>query len=175
MSALPYAARGTLAATLPVMFGPTGAALRDKVTRAAASPWLARAARVGMVAQAVVYAVIGYFALKLALGDGGALLAASETSRPLRRQHFGDGMVFLLGAGLACFAAGLRSGLARRSATGAGAGAGSGVGSTIATAASARGAAVAVDDARSTFTRWDLFGSTVTSADLWPASVNMIS
>lgn len=66
------------------------------------SPWMHRAAALGFVAEGVVYGVIGIYALRLALGDGGAFLGATDTPREVKRQPFGDGLLVALAIGLAC-------------------------------------------------------------------------
>jgi hypothetical protein len=74
------------------------------VERAARGPWMQRAAAFGFVAKGVVYAVIGIYALQLALGKGGAFLDAKDTPEKVRDQPFGDWLLIALGAGLACHA-----------------------------------------------------------------------
>jgi hypothetical protein len=63
-----------------------------------------RAARIGFLAKGVVYALIGWFALRLALGDGGRLLGVEDASREVKAQPFGDVLLVVLAAGLACHA-----------------------------------------------------------------------
>lgn len=70
---------------------------------AAHSRWMDRAARAGMIAKAVVFAIIGAFALMLAFGKGGDLLGAEGAARQVQRQPFGDFLLVVLGIGLACY------------------------------------------------------------------------
>ena len=75
-----------------------------KGRRAGKSPWVERLGRLGLVAKAVLYAVIGLLAVQVALGGreespdkGGAL-------RTIAEQPFGKGLLVLLAAGLAAYA-----------------------------------------------------------------------
>jgi hypothetical protein len=75
-----------------------------KGRRAGKSPWVERLGRVGLVAKAVLYAVIGLLAVQVARGGreespdkGGAL-------RTIAEQPFGKGLLVLLAAGLAAYA-----------------------------------------------------------------------
>jgi Domain of Unknown Function (DUF1206) len=75
-----------------------------KGRRAGQSPWVERLARGGLVAKAVLYAVIGILAIQVALGGreespdkGGAL-------RTIAEQPFGKGLLVLLALGLAGYA-----------------------------------------------------------------------
>jgi hypothetical protein len=74
-----------------------------KVARKA-SPWIDRLARMGYVAKGVVYVVIGFLALREALGIGGETTGLSSAFRSIGSQPFGGIMVALLAAGLACYA-----------------------------------------------------------------------
>jgi hypothetical protein len=74
-----------------------------KVARKA-SPWIDRLARMGYVAKGVVYVVIGFLALREALGIGGETTGPSSAFRSIGSQPFGGIMVALLAAGLACYA-----------------------------------------------------------------------
>jgi hypothetical protein len=75
-----------------------------KGRRAGRSRWVERLGRVGLVAKAVLYAVIGLLAIQVARGGreespdkGGAL-------RTIAEQPFGKGLLVLLAAGLAAYA-----------------------------------------------------------------------
>jgi hypothetical protein len=75
-----------------------------KGRRAGKSRWVERLGRVGLVAKAVLYAVIGLLAIQVARGGreespdkGGAL-------RTIAEQPFGKGLLVLLAAGLAAYA-----------------------------------------------------------------------
>jgi hypothetical protein len=74
-----------------------------KVARKA-SPWIDRLARMVYVAKGVVYVVIGFLALREALGIGGETTGPSSAFRSIGSQPFGGIMVALLAAGLAYYA-----------------------------------------------------------------------
>ncbi|MGH3148565.1 MAG: DUF1206 domain-containing protein, partial [Rubrobacter sp.] len=69
-----------------------------------ASPWVEKLARLGYVAKGVVYAVIGFLALREALGAGGKATDPSGAIQAVGTQPFGGVMLALLAAGLACYA-----------------------------------------------------------------------
>jgi hypothetical protein len=76
-------------------------AIAAKGRRAGQSPWVERLGRIGLVAQGVLYTVIGILAIQVARGGreedpdkGGAL-------RTIAEQPFGKGLLVLLAAGLA--------------------------------------------------------------------------
>jgi hypothetical protein len=78
--------------------------IADKGRRAGRSPWVERLGRLGLVAKAVLYAVVGLLAIQVARGGreespdkGGAL-------RTIAEQPFGKGLLVLLAAGLAGYA-----------------------------------------------------------------------
>ncbi len=80
-------------------------AIAAKGRRAGQSPWVERLGRAGLVAKAVLYAVIGLLAIQVARGGreespdkGGAL-------RTIAEQPFGKGLLVLLALGLAAYAA----------------------------------------------------------------------
>jgi hypothetical protein len=83
-----------------------GEELRDHAERAArrASPWVEKLARLGYVAKGVVYAVIGFLALREAVGAGGKATDPSGAIQSVGAQPFGGVMLALLAAGLACYA-----------------------------------------------------------------------
>jgi hypothetical protein len=74
-----------------------------KVARKA-SPWIDRLARMGYVTKGVVYVVIGFLALREALGIGGETTGPSSAFRSIGSQPFGGIIVALLAVGLACYA-----------------------------------------------------------------------
>jgi hypothetical protein len=76
--------------------------LRDRARSNARSTWVDHAARIGFAAKGVVNAIIGVFALKLALGHGGAFLDSEQATRVVAIQPFGTALLVALGAGLAC-------------------------------------------------------------------------
>jgi hypothetical protein len=69
-----------------------------------AAPWVERLARLGYIAKGVVYAVIGFLALREALGAGGKTTDPSGAIHSIGSQPFGGVMLALLAAGLACYA-----------------------------------------------------------------------
>jgi hypothetical protein len=71
---------------------------------AAHSEWVEKAARVGFVAKGVIYAIIGVYAVKMAFGDGGAILGGKEATQQVAIQPFGQVLLALLGFGLAAYA-----------------------------------------------------------------------
>jgi hypothetical protein len=73
----------------------------DRATRHA-SPWLGRLARLGYVAKGVVYLVIGFLALREALG--GKTADPGGAMKIIGSQPFGGVMLALLAVGLACYA-----------------------------------------------------------------------
>ncbi|HEX6708872.1 MAG TPA: DUF1206 domain-containing protein [Rubrobacter sp.] len=83
-----------------------GEEVRDHAEDAArqASPWVERLARLGYVAKGVVYAVIGFLALREALGAGGQTMDPTGAMQSIGTQPFGGVMLALLALGLACYA-----------------------------------------------------------------------
>jgi hypothetical protein len=83
-----------------------GEEVRDHAEDAArqASPWVERLARLGYVAKGVVYAVIGFLALREALGVGGQTMDPTGAMQSIGTQPFGGVMLALLALGLACYA-----------------------------------------------------------------------
>jgi hypothetical protein len=78
--------------------------VKHRVERAVHSKWMDRATALGFVARGVVYAVIGGYALALAMGHGGGFLDASDTPQAVKRQPLGDALLLVLAIGLACHA-----------------------------------------------------------------------
>jgi hypothetical protein len=83
-----------------------GEELRDKGEQTArpAGPWVERLARVGYIAKGVIYAVIGFLALREAVGAGGRSTDPSGAIHSIGTQPFGGVMLALLAVGLACYA-----------------------------------------------------------------------
>ena len=83
-----------------------GEEVRDHAGRAArrAGPWVSRLARLGYVAKGVIYVVIGFLALREALGAGGKTTDPSGAMASIGSQPLGGAMLALLAAGLACYA-----------------------------------------------------------------------
>ena len=69
-----------------------------------AGPWVGRLARLGYGAKGVVYAAIGFLALREALGVGGRTTDPSGVMHSAKAQPFGGAMLALLAVGLACYA-----------------------------------------------------------------------
>jgi hypothetical protein len=72
--------------------------------RAARSEWVDRAARLGLVAKAVLYGVIGVLALAIPLGLGGRPADKQGALRTVSAQPLGGWLLLVLGAGLAGYA-----------------------------------------------------------------------
>jgi hypothetical protein len=73
----------------------------DKLAGARQFEWLARA---GLAARAVVYAIIGVLALKVALGDGGKATNQQGALKTIAGQPFGKTLLIVVAAGLAGYA-----------------------------------------------------------------------
>jgi hypothetical protein len=73
----------------------------EKLAGARQFAWLARA---GLAARAVVYAIIGVLALKLALGDGGKATNQQGALKTIAGQPFGKTLLILVAVGLAGYA-----------------------------------------------------------------------
>ncbi len=74
-------------------------------SRAAESPWAERLFRVGLVAKAVLYSVVGLLALGVALDVGGRTTDTAGALQTLADQPFGRALMVLLAAGLLGYAA----------------------------------------------------------------------
>jgi len=83
--------------TQPARGLPSVGAAGERFVRSAAFEWLSRA---GFVARAVVYAVIGILALKLALGQGGTLTNQQGALHTVANQPFGTVLLTLVATGL---------------------------------------------------------------------------
>jgi Domain of Unknown Function (DUF1206) len=83
-----------------------GEEVRDKGEQVArqAGPWVERLARLGYIAKGVIYAVIGFLALREAVGAGGRSTDPSGAIHSIGTQPFGGVMLALLAVGLACYA-----------------------------------------------------------------------
>jgi hypothetical protein len=75
-----------------------------KGRRAGRSPWVERLGRAGLVAQGVLYAVVGILAVKVALGGREESPDKNGALRAIAEQPFGKGLLALLAAGLAGYA-----------------------------------------------------------------------
>lgn len=68
--------------------------------RAEQSDWLDTAARLGLVAYGLVYLLIGWLAVQLALGDGGQEASPSGALHELSQQPFGRVLVWAVALGM---------------------------------------------------------------------------
>lgn len=64
------------------------------------SEWIERAARVGLVAYAVVYLLIGWLAVQLAFGDREGKPSSSGAMRQLAEQPFGGVLIWVVSIGM---------------------------------------------------------------------------
>jgi Domain of Unknown Function (DUF1206) len=80
--------------------------IEDHAERAVgqAGPWVGRVARLGYIAKGVIYAAIGFLALREVLGMGGRTTDPSGMIHGVGTQPFGGAMLALLAVGLACYA-----------------------------------------------------------------------
>jgi hypothetical protein len=76
---------------------------REQAARQA-GPWVERVARLGYIAKGVIYAVIGFLALREAVRAGGRSTDPSGAIHSIGTQPFGGVMLALLAVGLACYA-----------------------------------------------------------------------
>lgn len=76
---------------------------REQAARQA-GPWVERVARLGYIAKGVIYAVIGFLALREAVGAGGRSTDPSGAIHSIGTQPLGGVMLTLLAVGLACYA-----------------------------------------------------------------------
>ena len=75
-----------------------------KGRRAGKSPWVEGLGRLGLVAKAVLYAVIGLLAIQVALGGREESPDKDGALRTIAEQPFGKGLLVLLAIGLAAYA-----------------------------------------------------------------------
>ena len=68
------------------------------------APWIERLARIGYSAKALLYATVGVFAARAALGGGGHPTDVRGALRALLRAPFGDGILIAAAMGLAGYA-----------------------------------------------------------------------
>jgi hypothetical protein len=76
-------------------------AITAKGRRAGQSPWVERLGRLGLVAKAVLYAVVGILAIKVALGGREESPDRQGALRAIAEQPFGKSLLVLLAVGLA--------------------------------------------------------------------------
>jgi uncharacterized protein DUF1206 len=73
--------------------------------RAGKSPWVERLGRAGLVAQGVLYVVVGILAVKVALGGREESPDKNGALRTIAEQPFGKALLILLATGLGAYAA----------------------------------------------------------------------
>jgi hypothetical protein len=80
--------------------------IRRPVNRAAreAAPWVVALARIGYVARAIVYTLVGVAAVRVALGGGGRVRGTRGAMAEVFRQPFGRVVLAAMAAGMAGFA-----------------------------------------------------------------------
>jgi hypothetical protein len=81
----------------------SGGAIAAKSRRAGQSPWVERLGRVGLVAKAVLYAVIGILAIQVARGGREENADKSGALRTIAEQQLGQALLVLLALGLASY------------------------------------------------------------------------
>jgi hypothetical protein len=79
-------------------------AIAAKGRRAGRSPWVERLGRAGLVAKAVLYAVVGVLAVQIALGGRSESPDRRGALRAIAEQPFGEVLLALLAAGLVGYA-----------------------------------------------------------------------
>ena len=77
----------------------------DRVRQARDSEWVDRVARVGLVAYAVVYLLIGWLSVQLALGDRQGTPSSTGALRQLAQQPFGGVLIWAVSLGMFLLAA----------------------------------------------------------------------
>ena len=80
------------------------AEVKVEAKQAARSPWVGRAARLGLAAKGLSYAIVGLLAIQIPLGLGGDTTDRHGALRTVAQQRFGEVLLLLLGVGLACYA-----------------------------------------------------------------------
>ncbi len=73
--------------------------------RAGESPWVGRAARIGLAAKGVLYAVVGLLAIQIPLGLGGETKDREGALQTIAQQPFGRVLLVLLTLAFAAYAA----------------------------------------------------------------------
>jgi hypothetical protein len=68
------------------------------------APWVAKAARLGYVAKALLYATVGILAAQAALGQGGRTTDLGGALREVVRAPMGDALLLVIAVGLAGYA-----------------------------------------------------------------------
>ncbi len=74
---------------------------KDAARRAAGSPWLQRLAQLGLIARGLIYVLIGWLALQIALGHSGAQADRGGAVRAIAAKSYGAGLLWLLALGFA--------------------------------------------------------------------------
>lgn len=82
-----------------------GGSVSDRVEQAHRSDWVDHVARAGLVAYAVVYLMLGWLAVQLALGDREGSPSSSGALRELAQQPLGGVLVWVVSVGMFLLAA----------------------------------------------------------------------
>lgn len=80
------------------------ASIAAKGRRAGKSPWIERLGRLGLVAKAAIYAVVGLLAIQVARGDSAESTDHAGALHTIAEQRFGKALLVLLACGLAAYA-----------------------------------------------------------------------
>jgi len=76
-----------------------GGDAKNAARRAADSPWLERLARLGLVGRGLIYVLIGWLALQIALGHSGAQADRGGAIRAIADKSYGPALLWLLALG----------------------------------------------------------------------------
>jgi hypothetical protein len=87
-----------------MILGVSTGSIAAKGRRAGKSPWVERLGRIGLVAKAVLYGVIGVLAIQVARGGREESPDKSGALRTIAEQQFGKALLVLLACGLAGYA-----------------------------------------------------------------------
>jgi hypothetical protein len=80
------------------------AEVKVEAKEAARSPWVGRAARLGLLAKGVSYAIVGLLAIQIPLGLGGETSDRQGAMRTVAHKPFGEALLLALAVGLAAYA-----------------------------------------------------------------------
>jgi hypothetical protein len=78
-----------------------GQKVEQTVKRAAQKSWIVWLARLGYVARGVIYLIVGFFALRFALGNGGEATSPTGALEFIGQQSYGKAMLVVMIIGLA--------------------------------------------------------------------------
>jgi len=82
-----------------------------KSRRAATSPWMIRLARLGYTVKGIVYVVIGWLAVMVAIGHGGKATDQSGAIQTINSLPFGKFLLVIVAIGLLCLIPRARAGM----------------------------------------------------------------